>query len=197
LIRITHILFGVICMLSCVSYAQDNIPASDPDVSDTLQNPIHPYRKAMLYSAILPGAGQIYNHRLLPKTSRRKWNVYWKVPLIYGALGTSIFMLGQKQKQINSLKNEYNFRVENNVLYNDINFQGFDNQAIIQLHNISQTQRDLFILTSVLIYAINVIDASVEAHFINFDVSSDLTMQVYPTTLTGFRPGLGIALRFK
>lgn len=151
----------------------------------------------MLYSAILPGAGQVYNHTLLPRTSRRKWNVYWKVPLIYAAFGGSMYMLVSNQVEIGNLKKEYKFRQDNGGQQSNSKYFNLDDQSIIQLHNQSQTQRDLFILTSLLVYVINILDASVEAHFINFDVSDDLSMHVYPTSQPGFRLGMGVALRFK
>lgn len=163
--------------------------------TDTLSKPKHPSKKAMLYSAIVPGGGQIYNHIQLPTTSRRKWNVYWKVPLIYGALGGSVYMLVSNQRQISLLKNEYTFRQNNSGVLNPA-YSQYDDQAILQLHNSSQTQRDLFILTTVLIYAINVLDASVEAHFINFDVSDDLTLHLEPAATPNFGLGLSLALRF-
>ena len=172
-------------------YAQEN----SVENSDTLTKPKHPSKKAMLYSAIVPGGGQIYNHIQLPTTSRRKWNVYWKVPMIYGALGGSVYMLVSNQRQISLLKNEYTFRQNNSGVLNPA-YSLYDDQAILQLHNSSQTQRDLFILTTVLIYAINVLDASVEAHFINFDVSDDLTFHLEPAATPNFGLGLSLALRF-
>lgn len=176
-------------------FAQEDFSLED-DTHDSIPKPKHPSKKAMLYSAIVPGGGQIYNHIHLPRTSRRKWNVYWKVPLIYGAIGGSAYMLIRKQREIGLLKKEYTFRVEEGgFLFEQYNL--FDNQAILQLHSSSQTQRDLFILTTVLAYAINILDASVEAHFINFDVSDDLSLHIQPTATSNFGIGLGFALRFK
>jgi hypothetical protein len=163
---------------------------------DTLPKVKHPSKKAMLYSAILPGAGQIYNHIHLPRESRRKWNAYWKVPLIYGALGGSVYMLVSSQKEIGMLKSEYDYRL-NGVGSANIEYSQFDNQAITQLVGANQTRRDIFILTSVLVYFINVIDANIEAHFINFDVSRDLSMQIRPVATAQGTFGLGMNLRFK
>jgi hypothetical protein len=162
--------------------------------SDTLVKEKHPSKKAMLYSAILPGAGQVFNHIHLPSTSRRKWNVYWKVPLIYGALGGSLYMLGTQQRLVVDLRKEYRSREAGNA---PNNFFNLDNQSLVLLHNQTQTTRDLFILSSVLVYVINLLDATVEAHFINFDVSDDLSMHLYPTATPNFQLGFGMALRFK
>lgn len=196
MIRLRNIivLFSALFFLPLSLVAQEEDDLFIESSEDTLVKEKHPSKRAMLYSAILPGAGQVYNHTLLPRTSRRKWNVYWKVPLIYAAFGGSMYMLVSNQVEIGNLKKEYRHR----ELGNDpINYLNLDNQSLIQLHNQSQTQRDLFILTSLLVYVINILDASVEAHFINFDVSDDLSMHVYPTSQPGFRLGMGVALRFK
>jgi len=192
--RLYIILFICGLISSLVARAQDLEPFDDSQ--DTLQRAKHPSKKAALFSAIIPGAGQVYNHILLPKSSRRKWNVYWKVPFIYGAIGGSAYMLLSKQNEISELKKEYRFRIGLDGGQQHPQYANYDASAILQLHNASQTQRDLFILTTILAYAINILDASVEAHFINFDVSDDLSFHVQPTT-SNFGLGLSLALKFK
>jgi hypothetical protein len=167
------------------------------EFNDTVAKPKHPFRRAAMYSALLPGGGQIYNHLNLPKTSRRKYNVYWKVPLIYGAIGGSVFLLISQQREIGLLREEFRFRINNSNQILHIQYQNYDNQAILQLQNNAQTRRDLFILTTVLAYAINVLDAAVEAHFINFDVSGDISMNLQPILLPNTGLGLSLALKFK
>lgn len=188
-------------LLFCVLLSSHNLTAQEiaptEESGDSITKPKHPFRKAALYSALVPGGGQIYNHVNLPKTSRRKWNVYWKVPLIYGAIGGSAFMLISQQKEIGLLREEFRFRINNpnQILHNQ--YQNFDNQAILQLQNNAQTRRDLFILTTVLAYAINVLDAAVEAHFINFDVSDDISINLQPTGLPSMGLGFSLAMKFK
>ena len=70
--------------------------------SDSDSIPEHPYRKSIMFSAIIPGGVQVYNSVLKKKGFR---HAIWKVPLIYGALGASTYMLIQNQKTQNSLKN--------------------------------------------------------------------------------------------
>lgn len=163
---------------------------------DSIQKPKHPFKKAVLYSAIVPGGGQVFNHIQLPKASRRKWNVYWKVPLIYGAIGGSAYMLFNNQREVRDLRKEYRFRTENSTFFFP-KYNLYDDQAILQLHGNAQTQRDLFILTTILAYAINILDAAVEAHFINFDVSDDLSLRIQPTSLPNYGLGMSLALRFR
>ena len=70
---------------------------------DTIQDTstTHPFNKAILCSAVLPGAGQVYNS-ILKKQGFR--HAIWKVPLIYGGLGATIYMLVQNQ---NTQKTKY------------------------------------------------------------------------------------------
>lgn len=170
--------------------------AQDTTAMDTIKKPFSHHKKAALYSALLPGAGQVYNHLLLPKSSRRKWNAYWKLPLIYGAIGGSTYMLISKQQEIGNLKKEYKFRMGIDGGASFEIYQNLDAQAVLQIHNQAQTQRDLFILTTVLAYAINVLDAVVEAHFINFDVSDDISMAVQPSA-SNLGLGISLAMTFK
>ncbi len=178
------------------SLAQEDA-TNDNLTEDTIPKSKHPFKKAALYSAIIPGGGQVYNHLHLPKTSRRKWNVYWKVPLIYAAVGGSAYLMIDRQLEIGNLKQEY--RVRKGMVEGSLNprYVNFDDVAILQLHNNAQRQRDLFILTTVLAYAVNVLDAAVEAHFICFDIGDDLSMRITPTIQTNFALGMTLALNFK
>ena len=187
----------ILCISSTLNAQEENLISAEEPIEDTTTQVKHPSKKAMLYSALLPGAGQVYNHLYLPKSSRRKWNVYWKVPLIYGALGGSLYMLFSQQRQVIDLRKEYRFRESNIGMTQNPIYANLDNQSVILLHNQTQTTRDLFILTSVLVYVINILDATVEAHFINFDVSDDLSMHIYPTASPNFQLGLGMSLRFR
>ena len=65
--------------------------------------PEHPYRKSIMFSAIIPGGGQVHNSIVKKKGFR---HAICKVPLIYGALGASTFMLIQNHQTQKSLKND-------------------------------------------------------------------------------------------
>jgi hypothetical protein len=106
-------------------------------------------------------------------------------------------MLFSQQRQVIDLRQEYRFRESNGGMTQNPIYANLDDQSVILLHNQTQTTRDLFILTSVLVYVINILDATVEAHFINFDVSDDLSMHIYPTASPNFQLGLGMSLRFR
>lgn len=145
---------------------------------------VHSPRKATLRSALLPGWGQIYNKR------------YWKLPIVYGALGTTAYFFFDNLKTYKELRFAYTARY-NAALppFNpDDTYAGpyqdstdFKNlKSIYQLVNINaiKLSRDEFrrnvdysVLVFAILWALNVIDASVDAHLKSFDVSPDLGLR--------------------
>jgi hypothetical protein len=146
----------------------------------------HPFKRAMLYSACIPGAGQIYNS-INSKVGPKK--AYWKVPMIYSALGTMGYFLISNQLTQKSLKQEYTFRVNNNQALSET-WEPYDNQAILTLYRQYLDWRDLSILGLAVIYFTQIADAGVEAHFLNFDVSDKLSMQVNPVLMNSKTAGI-------
>ena len=159
---------------------------------DTLADstPQHSVKKAVLFSAVLPGAGQVYNHLAMPKGKKK---AYWKVPLIYAGLGATGYFALQK----NSLKNDYRSEYESRKAGNaPVKFDTYDDDALLTLYSSSRNQRDLFIIGFGVVYLLNILDAGVEAHFVNFDVSEDLSLHFQPS-FTGNSVGFGATLKFR
>lgn len=154
---------------------------------------VHSIKKAALFSAVLPGAGQVYNHIAMPKGKKK---AYWKVPLIYIGLGATTYFALKNNTEQKALKVEYNNRVDFN-LYGD-EYLSYDNAGILQLYQQKVNRRDLFFLGLGLVYLLQVADAAVEAHFVKFDISEDLSMRVRPAfiPLSYGNPGtVGISLQ--
>ena len=154
--------------------------------------PEHPYRKSILFSAIIPGGGQVYNSVIKKKGFR---HAIWKVPLIYGALGATTYMLIQNQQMQNSLKTEYINRLDGVV--SNPQWASYDDQGVLFLYRQYLDQRDLSILAVGAVYLLQIIDAGVESHFIHFDVSENLSLEVQPIILQSQIPGININLRFR
>ena len=154
---------------------------------------LHSVRKAVILSAVVPGAGQIYNHIAMPKGKKK---AFWKVPLIYAGLGTAGYFLVTNQQQQLSLRNEYDHRQENGFP-SDPNWIAYDDYGVLTLYNQYLNWRDLSILAVGAVYLLQLADAGVEAHFVNFDVSEDLTLRVEPRLLQASAPGIGISLNFR
>ena len=154
--------------------------------------PNHPYQKSIMFSAIVPGGGQIHNSIIKSKGFK---HAIWKVPLIYGALGASTYMLIQNQQTQKSLKMEYLNRIDGNI--GDPQWSAYDDQGVLYLYRQYLDQRDLSILAIGAIYFLQIIDAGVESHFIHFDVSDNLSLKLQPVMLYSNIPGININLKFR
>ena len=117
---------------------------------------VHPYKKAMLYSAIVPGGGQIYTSL---KSEKKFKNAFWKVPLIYTGLGFIGYRLAVNQITATSLKTEYSNR-QNGGAHNQ-EWIEYDDYSVLALYNSYLNNRDLSILGLAAVYFIQIIDAGV------------------------------------
>lgn len=146
---------------------------------------------AIVRSAILPGWGQITNKK------------YWKVPIVYGALGTTALIFFRNVKQYKEARDAYINATDNNDQndslipepYFTVRFQP---ERIRTFRNQVRQNVDYSVLFFVLFWGLNVVDAAVDAHLKTFDVSDDLSLQLKP----GYSPmahtnGISIVLNFK
>jgi hypothetical protein len=152
----------------------------------------HSVKKAMILSAVVPGAGQIYNHMDMPKGQKK---AFWKVPLIYAGLGATGYFLISNNIQQKALKTEYNNRMEGNPT--DPQWEQYDNDGILTLYNQYLDRRDLSILGFGAIYLLQIADAGIEAHFVRFDISKDLSMQIRPSIHYNGQLGFSASLNFR
>jgi hypothetical protein len=119
--------------------------------------------------AIVPGAGQAYNRK------------YWKMPIVYASMGTCIYFAVSNQKQFSRFKKAYMQRDngESDEFYGILS-----NEAIINNMDRNRKIRDYFIAGTVLLYALQIIDANVDAHLFYFDVGDNLSAWLYPQTFS-------------
>lgn len=129
----------------------------------------HSPRKAALYSAVFPGMGQIYNRK------------YWKVPIVYAgmvALGYSAIWNG---RQYNHYFDKYKYMTESDPPLED--HEGQSLREVEWYKDAHLRYRNLFIIFSVGFYALQIVDANVDAHLIDYDISEDLSFTVDPVLL--------------
>ncbi len=146
-------------------------------------------RKAALFAAVLPGTGQIYN---------RKW---WKVPIVYAALGGMTWWTADNVRQYRVLRDEYKARVdENPATTPDPIYARLDNQTIRDYRDLFRKYSEQSYIGLSFVYLLSITDAFVDAHMYRFDVSEDLSLQLQPkanaTPGFGLSVGLGICLGF-
>lgn len=151
------------------------------------------HKKVMLYSAVLPGAGQVYNsiHR-----ENGPKHAFWKVPLIYAGLGATGYFLTKNQQTQKSLRQEYQNRMDNVPNLNPT-WAMYDDQAVLSLYQSYLNKRDMSILGFAAVYFIQIAEAGVEAHFLHFDVSEKLTLQASPSLIGPTSVGIHIKLQFR
>lgn len=154
--------------------AKDTVQSNDID-------PLTP-AKAAFYSAILPGLGQAYNKK------------YWKIPLVYAGIGTSLYFYIDNNRKYNQYRDAYKRRLEG---YTDDKFSYLDNSRLIAGQKFYQRNRDLSALVTVGFYVLNIIDANVDAALIQFNVNENLSFkpEIYPNDVT-FRPNVGLTFNY-
>lgn len=139
-------------------------------------NKAHSPRIAAIRSALLPGLGQIYNKK------------YWKLPIVYGALGTTagifFYNLGYYKDTRFAYKVKYNMRVyhTDSSLYNQIKneLKPIDEESLRSYRNQFRRDLDYTAIFFLVFWGLNVVDAAVDAHLKSFDVSPDLSLQIKP-----------------
>jgi len=145
-----------------------------------LTEPIKSPRKAAILSSALPGLGQIYNKK------------YWKVPIIYAGLFTSAYYINDNNIQYKRYKNAYLKRLDNNP--NNDDFVGkYSSGDLLILKDFYRRNREISILCFIGTYIINVLDASVDSHLFDYDISEDISLQIKPTSTANLN-GLSLTL---
>jgi len=155
--------------------AQDSIKLKPLLLKDSFSKKVEffkprPARSAFL-SAIVPGAGQIYNKK------------YWKAPIVWVGLAAFTYMYFSNNSEYQSAKTSY-LSLLDTISTNNIPYNGSTNlNQVTQFKNNYRNNRDLALVLGVLFYGINIIDATIDAHLMNFDVSDNLSMKVQPSVI--------------
>lgn len=153
--------------------------AADTTVLDWRQR--HKPLRATLYSAIVPGAGQIYNRK------------YWKAPIVWGGLAACVYFINENDQQFQRYKAAYLANVDNDPLTTD-EFNGqYSADQLREVANTYQRWRDLSYVAIGLVYILNVVDATVDGYFVRFDVGRDLSMHVAPSASLTAQGAVGLS----
>jgi hypothetical protein len=140
----------------------------------------HMANKATMYSAVLPGLGQIYNHQL------------WKVPIVYGGFIGLAYLVDWNQQRLSACRQYYFDLADNNPnttsykeIWPNVDFTNSSNvtnkkSTLLNAIEAYRRQRDLCIIGTVGFYLFNILDANVGANLIDFDISESLSFNVQP-----------------
>ncbi|HNW99043.1 MAG TPA: DUF5683 domain-containing protein [Bacteroidales bacterium] len=162
--------FFIILLLFTFSFQTFSQTDTAKVKTDTIKIKKHSPRKALIMSACVPGLGQIYNRK------------YWKVPVIYAGAATVTYFIIFNSNKYNKFRKAYQYSTDNDPL--TINpYPDYDNTYLLALKNYYRRNLELSYIFSFGIYALNIIDASVDAHLFNFDMSDDLSMNIHPVVI--------------
>lgn len=148
----------------------------------------HSPKKSALMSTIIPGLGQVYNKK------------YWKVPIIYAGLIGLGYSINANQSKYISYREAYKYRIDGDSLTID-NYPKYSEENLNTLQQYYHRFRNLSVIGATLLYVMNIVDASVDAHMFTFDVGDDLSFHIQPTFLNianakNYTTGLSLNITF-
>ncbi len=160
---------------------KDSLLVAKQTIKSVNVDPLTP-AKASFYSAILPGLGQAYNKK------------YWKIPLVYAAIGTSLYYFIDSKNKHDQFRDVYKRRLEG---FTDDKYTSFDNDRLINAQKFYQRNRDFSALFVVGFYVLNIIDANIDAALIQFNIDDNLSLKpvVKPDVMTT-STHLGLCLHY-
>lgn len=145
-------------------------------------------RKATIRSAIIPGWGQIYNRQI------------WKVPFVYGAIGTTVGIFIYNVKGYRDLRRSYILKTDTSLANNSeipYRYSTLEANSLKFYRDEFRRNVDYSVLAFLIAWGLNVVDATVSAHLRQFDVSDDLTIKFKPTLSPTGTVGFGLVMNFK
>jgi len=181
----------------------DTTQYNDTTIVQTVAGPdtvvkkkVHSPRTATLRSLMIPGWGQAYNKK------------YWKIPIVYGAIGFPGYLFFYNRTWYN--RTRYALSVVVNEQTEDPVARGKVHQDLLALvdrkaqgslvdyRNQFRRDMDYSILFTILMWGLNVVDATVDGHLKGFDVSDELSLSIKPSSLAGtMTPGVSLVVHFK
>ncbi len=145
------------------SYGQQN----NASITDSMKVKEHSPKLASIFSMVIPGMGQVYNKK------------YWKVPVIYAGFGTLIYFANNNNNYYQKYKTAYQYRIDDDSTTVD-NYPYASNENLLNQKDYWRRNRDLTYIGVIVLYVLNIVDASVDANFYDYDISDDLSLRVEP-----------------
>lgn len=185
----------LLCLFSVLfSFSQKEKDSTSIAISETtlitseniIKKEIDPLRpsKAAFYSAVLPGLGQAYNKK------------YWKIPIVWGAIGAGVYFYVRNDKQYDRYRDAYKSRLAG---FEDDEFYGvISDDGLIRAQQQFNRNKEMSLLITIGLYALNVIDANVDAHLLQFNVDENLSLSPhYQYNEMENTSDLGLTVNFK
>lgn len=150
-------------------------------------DPLSPSRAAF-YSAVLPGLGQVYNKK------------YWKVPIVWAAMSTGVYFYVDNDKEYNRYRTAFKLRKAGlqDEFTQDDGTVLISEDGLIRAQDVLKKNRDLSLFITIGLYALNILEANVDAHLP--DKALDKTLSFQPSFFTESitnQPMFGVTMNFK
>lgn len=149
-----------------ISFSQTEdliISDTNPTVDENLIDALRP-SKAAFYSAIFPGLGQAYNKK------------YWKIPIVYGFVGTSAGFYIHNNKEYNRYRDAFKLmKAGKPHEFDGTNGNLLSEDALVRAQERFKEDRDLSLFITIAFYALQIVEASVDAHLQQFNTNNDLS----------------------
>lgn len=179
------------------SYAQltkDSIKTTDGVITtqaDTVKKApakYHSPKKAAIFSAVLPGSGQIYNKK------------YWKVPVIYAGFAGLAYSFQFNQSHYVKYRDALKSRLDDDASTTDPYVDLYSDDQLETLYKYYHRYRDLTVIGGLVLYVLNVVDATVDAHLFTFNVDDNLSLNIHPALINTagihYKTGIGLNITF-
>ncbi|GAL85108.1 hypothetical protein MYP_2336 [Sporocytophaga myxococcoides] len=167
------VLITVITFINAMGATAQNDTLSQAPVKKS--KPKHNYRpgRAALLSTVLPGAGQFYNRR------------YWKPPIIYAGAAALAYWIRFNSLEYTRFHNAYSsrvgFRISNDPSVKQPGeFKDYSDNELKLTRDSYRRDLEFSIIISTAVYALNIVDAYVDAHLRQFDINEDISLSVHP-----------------
>lgn len=144
-------------------------------------NNTHDPRRALRMSAMLPGAGQVYNRQA------------WKIPIIYAVIGGVGYYTYYNFTHMRDYKDEYLYRVNHEDIPQNSDFVNIPTANVYNLYQAYNKSFQLSIIICAAVYGLNMVDAYVFAHLFDFQIDDDISLNIAPSVVPlgiadGYRP---------
>jgi hypothetical protein len=166
---INSAIFCFFCWSWAVAQETDSdliIESEQPIVEVEGLDPLSPARAAF-YSAVLPGLGQAYNKK------------YWKIPIVYAAIGTGVYFVVDNQQEYLRYQEAYKLRISGRP--DEFDGTGdnpnISEDGLIRAQEVLKRNRDLALFITIGLYALNIIEANVDAHLDDRAFSRNLSVR--------------------
>ena len=170
-------------LLILVSIAQ-SLSAQQPTEPVKAHSP----KRATIYSAILPGMGQVYNKQA------------WKIPIIYAIGATTVYISIDNYKKSIKFKDEYFNRLNGNTSELLSDYATYSDESILSLHQAYNKNFQLGMIITGAVYLLNIVDAMVYGHLFDFEINEDLGASIRPFATPSFgcfSPSIGMSLSIR